>query len=66
LFDFGNALPETIKGIPIMKGILNFAHLYLPGFDYEFGWIIPAFSGFIIGLLIWKIREKLSRSMGLT
>ncbi len=42
LFDFGNALPETIKGIPIMKGgIFNFAHLYLPGFDYGFGWIIP-------------------------
>ena len=63
LFDFINALPKTVKEIAIMKRIINFAHIYLPGFDYGFGWIIPALSGYIIGFVIWKIREKLSRSM---
>ena len=66
LFDFINALPKTVKEIAIMKRIINFAHIYLPGFDYGFGWIIPALSGYIIGLVIWKIREKLSRSMSST
>ena len=53
-FDFCNALPETIKGTEIMSKIIDFAHLYLPGFDYGFGWIIPALVGFVIGTVIWK------------
>ena len=52
LFDFINALPKTVKEIAIMKRIINFAHIYLPGFDYGFGWIISALSGYIIGLVI--------------
>jgi len=57
-FDFCNALPEAIKGTAIMKRIVNFAHMYLPGFDYGFGWIIPALTGFIIGFVIWIVRRK--------
>ncbi len=57
-FDFCNALPEAIKGTAIMKRIVNFAHMYLPGFDYGFGWIIPALTGFIIGIVIWIVRRK--------
>ncbi|NLK63663.1 MAG: branched-chain amino acid transport system II carrier protein [Tissierellia bacterium] len=54
-FDFCNALPENIKETEIMYKIIDFAHLYLPGFDYGFGWIIPALVGFVIGTVIWKI-----------
>jgi LIVCS family branched-chain amino acid:cation transporter len=56
LFDFCNALPETIKETVIMGKIIDFAHKYLPGFDYGFGWILPALAGFILGVIIWRIR----------
>ena len=57
-FDFCNALPEAIKETTIMSNVLNFAHIYLPGFDYGFGWIIPALGGFIIGTIIWFLKER--------
>jgi len=57
-FDFCNALPTTLKETTIIKGIIDFAHMYLPGFDYGFGWIIPAICGFVIGTIIWRTRAK--------
>ncbi|GFN34605.1 branched-chain amino acid transport system II carrier protein [Tepidimicrobium xylanilyticum] len=61
-FDLCKALPKPLQNNLIIKNIVNFAHSYLTGFDYGFGWIIPAFCGFIIGLIIWKIKEKLNFS----
>lgn len=58
VFDFCNALPQTMKETAIMSKVINFAHMYLPGFDYGFGWIIPALAGFIIGFIIWRIRRS--------
>lgn len=57
-FDFCNALPKTMKEAAMVNNIVDFAHMYLPGFDYGFGWIIPALVGFIIGTVIWKTRVK--------
>ena len=58
IFDFINALPDTVKENVIITKMINFAKIVFPGFDYGFGWIVPAMIGFIIGLIIWKIREK--------
>jgi len=58
-FDLCKALPQYLQGNLFVKAIINFAHLYLPGFDYGFGWILPAFCGFIIGLAVWKIKRKI-------
>lgn len=57
-FDLCKALPESLQENVIMKKIVSFAHLYLPGFDYGFGWILPALCGFIIGLVVWRIRAN--------
>lgn len=57
-FDFFNALPEIYKETTIINRLIDFAHVYLPGFDYGFGWIIPALVGFVIGNIIWRIRLK--------
>jgi len=57
-FDFCNALPKPIKDTIIIKKIIDFANMCLPGFDYGFGWIMPALGGFIIGFIIWRIRNK--------
>jgi LIVCS family branched-chain amino acid:cation transporter len=59
LFDFCNALPETVKETTVMKKIIDFAHIYLPGFDYGFGWIIPALGGFVLGMIICKKRSTI-------
>lgn len=57
-FDLCKSLPQSLQKNVVVTQLVNFAHLYLPGFDYGFGWIIPALCGFIIGLIIWSIREK--------
>jgi LIVCS family branched-chain amino acid:cation transporter len=50
------ALPKPLQENNVVVQIVNFAHLYLPGFDYGFGWIIPSFVGFIIGFIIWRFN----------
>ena len=55
-FDFLNALPDSVKENRIITKMINFAKTLFPGFDYGFGWIVPAMIGCIIGLLIWKMR----------
>lgn len=52
-FDLCKALPAPLQENVVVKQLVNFAHLYLPGFDYGFGWIVPAICGFFIGLIIW-------------
>jgi len=39
-----------------MSKLLGFARFLLPGFDYGFGWILPALGGLLIGIVIWRIR----------
>lgn len=58
IFDLLQALPESLKGNTIVTELIEFAHLYLPAFDYGFGWLIPALIGFIIGLLSSRILSK--------
>jgi len=57
-FDLCKSLPQYMQENVVVTQIVNFAHLYLPGFDYGFGWILPALCGFFIGLIIWIIRVK--------
>ncbi|SDZ40356.1 branched-chain amino acid:cation transporter, LIVCS family [Proteiniborus ethanoligenes] len=57
-FDLCKALPEPMQNNVAVKHIVAFAHRYLPGFDYGFGWVLPALIGFVIGLIIWKVRIK--------
>lgn len=56
--DFCNALPDTLREMPVVNKLIDAAYIYLPGFEYGFGWIIPALVGFVIGTITWKIRVK--------
>lgn len=60
LFDFCNALPGPVKNTQVISRVTEFGRRLLPGFEYGFGWIVPALAGFIAGVLIWKIREGTS------
>lgn len=57
-FDLCNALPDTIKKSSVINSLIKFARVYLPGFDFGFGWLIPALVGFIIGIVLWKVRGR--------
>lgn len=59
--DLCKALPQPMQQNTVVIQLVNFAHLYLPGFDYGFGWVLPAFCGFFIGLIIWKIGARKHR-----
>lgn len=55
-FDFCKALPEPFKSSALVIKLVEFAHGYIPGFDYGFGWVLPGVIGFIVGLIIWKVN----------
>lgn len=57
-FDFLNAVPDSIKANAFIQQLLKFAKNFLPAFEYGFGWVIPALVGLVIGIIIWKYREK--------
>lgn len=57
VFDFLKALPEPLKSNAVVVKLVNVAQSYIPGFDYGFGWILPGFIGFLIGVIIWKRRK---------
>lgn len=57
-FDFLNALPEPMKQNQFVSHLIQFAQNYIPGFEYGFGWVIPGFIGFLIGVAIWKSSRK--------
>jgi len=56
-FDFCNALPQALRENEIVGKLISFAQVFLPGFNFGFGWILPALLGFCIGTVIWKVRK---------
>ncbi len=58
IFDFCKALPEPFKSSASVIKLVEFAHGYIPGFDYGFGWVLPGVIGFIVGLIIWKVNRN--------
>lgn len=58
IFDFLNAVPDSVKANSIIQQLLKFAKNFLPAFEYGFGWIIPSLIGLGIGIAIWKYQEK--------
>ncbi len=63
LFDFINTLSSTLKGsgiqnTEILDKITVAVSKYLPFFEYGLGWICPAIIGFVMGFILYKIKEK--------
>ena len=58
IFDFLNALPDTVKSILHLEKVIGFASRFFPMFDLGLGWICPAVVGFIIGFVIYKSKRR--------
>lgn len=58
IFDLLKTLPADMQNLLHIEPIITFARNMLPWFDLNLGWIIPAFTGLIIGLIIRKIKNK--------
>lgn len=58
IFDLLKTLPADMQNLLHLEPIITFARNILPWFDLNLGWIIPAFIGLIIGLIIRKIKNK--------
>jgi LIVCS family branched-chain amino acid:cation transporter len=57
IIDGLNASPALIHETSIVQQIVRLAEQYLPFFKIGMGWVVPAFIGFIIGLL-WTFYKK--------
>ena len=55
-FDGIKASPEPFVKTNFAQSLIGFAENYLPFFDIGMGWIVPALIGFIIGLIVYKVR----------
>lgn len=52
LLDMFKNLPEGMRQILHLDGLVAFAESYLPFYSINLGWIIPALIGFALGLLL--------------
>ena len=52
IFDFMKTLPAGVQSSLHLDRLVAFARQYLPLFDLNLGWLLPACLGFVIGLVI--------------
>lgn len=59
LFDFFKTLPEQVQILLHLDKAVEFAQNFLPFFDLNLGWIIPAVVGLVIGLGCKRSQKRL-------
>ena len=58
LFDFFNALPEKVQTLFHLTPLIRFAENYLPLFNQNLGWLLPAVLGLILGVILHIKNNK--------
>ena len=58
IFDFMKTLPAAVQASLHLEPIIAFADRYLPLFEKNLGWLLPALIGFVIGLAIHGSKKK--------
>lgn len=58
LFDFIKTLPEAVRNTLGLNTLTSFAEKYLPFFELNLGWVVPAAIGLVIGVLIYVLKKK--------
>ena len=57
IFDFMKTLPEGIQTALNIPAATDFAAKVFPLFDLSLGWVVPSIIGFVIGLVVSKLRK---------
>lgn len=57
IFDCMKTLPKGVQSALHLNVPISFAADYLPLFDKNLGWLLPAFAGLVIGLIIHFIKR---------
>uniref|UniRef100_UPI0025DDAE5B branched-chain amino acid transport system II carrier protein n=1 Tax=Anaerovibrio sp. TaxID=1872532 RepID=UPI0025DDAE5B len=57
-FDLLKALPESLGSSGLVSSLVGCASSYLPFFGHGFGWLVPAFVGLVLGLVMYKIKGE--------
>ena len=58
LFDLAKALPANLKTALHLDGAVCLAEKILPFFDISLGWVLPAFVGLVLGLVIHFAKKQ--------
>ena len=58
IFDCMKTLPAAVQASLHLEPLIAFADRYLPLFDKNLGWLLPALIGFVIGLAIHLSKKK--------
>ena len=60
IFDCMKSLPASVQTAFHMDTLVSFAAKYLPLFDKNLGWLLPALIGFVIGIIFHLSRVRVS------
>lgn len=59
IFDFIKSLPTAVVEGLHLNGAIAFARAVFPWYDLNLGWVVPAFVGLALGLILrWASRRK--------
>ena len=58
LFDLAKALPANLKTALHLDGAVGLPEKILPFFDISLGWVLPAFVGLVLGLVIHFAKKQ--------
>ena len=58
LFDLLKTLPDEVRSSMHLDAAVGFAQKIFPWFDLNFGWVLPAVIGFVIGMVIRAVRKQ--------
>lgn len=58
-FDLVKALPEAIRTGLHLDGMIAFAEKFLPWYNLNLGWVLPAVAGLVLAVLIRICRKKM-------
>lgn len=58
IFDFMKTLPAAVQASLHLEPLIAFADRYLPLFEKNLGWLLPALIGFVIGLAIHGSKKE--------
>lgn len=58
VFDLVKTLPEGVLTALNLHGVINLAHRFLPFYDLNLGWAVPAAAGLLIGLALRARKNR--------